>query len=540
MNIILATLPLATIFFLILVLRWSMLRTIISALLVLLLVTILAWQVYYNWILAASLKGFLFALEIALIIIGAVFFLSVLELSGFQEKIKILIQDISQDKMVQIMIVAWAFTALIEGGSGFGVPAILATTLLITLGFPTVPAISLSLIGAALHVAFGAVGTPILFGFRASLTSPEIINYLQIQNISMAQFLKEIGSHIAAYNLLLGLLICFILAIMFFFFFEKKEGKRIKSFLEKIPFLIVASFLVTFPAYLLASYLGPELPSLVGGFVGLFLLFIIVQKGWFLPKTEVKEKTTAKREDEQGLSLLLKIFQILSPYFFLALIIFISRADFLPIEQWLMNFSRISLNQIWGSGVNYSFSPFYSLGILLLLSGVILSFFFRQSAKIKTNLKQSFEKTKGVILVLILMLIFVQIFIYSGENLNNYQSMPIFLANAIVEMSGNLWPIFIPLIGALGAFITGSATVSNLLFGNFQANSALILGADPRLFLFLQGIGAALGNMLALHNIIVILAIVGQLPKVNLIIKYNLLPLLFLCLLSGLIGFLIF
>jgi len=538
MQILLAILPIATIFFLILILKWSPLKTIISSLFVLLLIVIPVWQMHYNWIFAAAINGFLLTIEIALIIIGAVFFLSILKMSGFQEKIKTIIQNISSDRRVQVIIIAWAFTALIEGSAGFGTPAILASALLIFLGFPTIPAITLSLIAAGLHSIFGAVGTPILFGLKTGLNSPEFLTYLQIQEISLMEFLKQITASVAVYNLFIGLLICFTTLIMLILIFGKKEARKIKHFFEMIPFLIVASFLVTGPAWLLATYLGPELPSLVGGLIGLFLLLIIAQKKWFLPNSEWDFEQVKEIKAKPTQVSFFKIFQVLLPYFFLALIIFISRADFLPIEQWLINFSKISWLQILETNINYSFSPLYSLGVLLLLSGVTLSLFFRQSVKdLKIAAYESLQKTKSAILILVIILIFVQIFIHSGENLNNYQSMPMLLAHTVINISGQFFPIFIPLIGALGAFITGSTTVSNLLFGNFQANSALILGADPVLFLTLQGIGGALGNMLALHNIVVVLAIVGQISKVNLIIKYNILPLLILCLLLGLIGY---
>ncbi|MCL0056752.1 L-lactate permease [Dehalococcoidia bacterium] len=528
---ILAILPLALIFFLILVFKWPPLKAMASALFVLILIVIFAWQMHPNWIFASGLKGFLFALEIGLIIIGAVFFLSILKMKGLQEKIKTLIQNISQDRRVQVIIIAWAFTALIEGSAGFGTPAILASAILITLGFSVIPAVTLSLIGAALHTPFGAVGTPIIFGFGAGLEP------------AFLAFLPEVTSSIAFYNIFIGFFVCLIMLIMLVFVFGKKQAKQLKYVLEIIPFLMVASLLVTGPAWLLAHYFGPELPSLVGGLVGLFLLLIIAQKSWFLPKTNWDfNKITEVKTDQKSKSVsFLNISQILLPYFFLALIVFISRADFFPVETWLMSpYLSFSLTQIFKTEINYSFSPLYALGILLFLSGMILALFFKQSlVQIKTAFNQSLQKTKSALLVLIIILVFVQIFIYSGENLNNYQSMPLLLATSAADISGKFFLFFVPLIGTLGSFITGSTTVSNLLFGNFQANSALILGADPKLFLSLQSIGAALGNMIALHNIIVVLAIVGQISKVGLIIKYNLLIILFLCLFLGLIGFLI-
>ena len=545
---ILAILPLALIFFLILVFKWPPLKAMLTALSFLLLMVIFIWQMHFNWVFAASLKGFLFTLEIGLIIIGAVFFLSILRLNGFQSKIKNLIQDTIQDRRAQVIIITWAFTALIEGSAGFGTPAILASAILITLGFPAIAAITLSLIGAAIHTSFGAVGTPIIFGFGAGLKS------------DFLAYLPEITSSIAFFNIFIGFFICLIILAMLIFVFGKKEAevRKVKYILEMIPFLIVSTLLVTVPAWLLAYYLGPELPSLVGGLIGLFLLLVIAQKSWFLPKTnwDFNKVTEIKADKKLKLIKLVKqdiknkqslfssfsnIFKILLPYFFLALVIFVIRAPFLPIGAWLTSpYRSFSLTQIFGTEISYSFSPFYALGILLFLSGIILTLFFHQSSKkIKIALNESFQKTKKALLVLVVILVFVQIFIHSGQNLNNYQSMPLMLATSAADISGPFFPIFIPLIGALGSFITGSTTVSNLLFANFQANSALILGTDPKLFLSLQSIGAALGNMTALHNVIVVLAIVGQISKVGLIIKYNALIVILLCLFLGLTALLI-
>lgn len=526
---ILAISPLITVLFLIIVCRWSPLKAMASALFVLLFIVIFVWQMHYNWIFAASIKGFLFALEIGLIIIGAIFFLSVLKNSGFQEKIKNLIHTITPDRRVQVIVIGWAFTALIEGSAGFGTPAILASAMLITLGFPVIAAVTLSLIGAGLHSSFGAVGTPVIIGFGAGLEQ------------DFLAYIAEVTKLIAFYNIFFGFFVCLAVLLMLVFVFGKKQVKKIRYILEMIPFLIIATLLVTLPAWFLAYHLGPELPSLAGGLVGLFLLLIMVQKSWFVPATywdfghvqEIKEKSKPVS--------LFEIFKILLPYFFLASVIFITRADFFPLKEWLTgSYLTFSLSSIFETKINFSFSPFHTLGTLLFLSGALLALFFHQSAKqIKFALQQSLEKAKGAIVVLIIILIFVQIFIHSDANQNNYQSLPIMMANTVVSISGSLFPIFVPLIGALGSFITGSTTVSNLLFGDFQANSAVSLGADPVLFLSLQSIGATLGNMIALHNIIVVLTVVGQPAKVNEIIKYNILIVLLLCLLLGLTGFLV-
>ncbi|MCD5396707.1 MAG: L-lactate permease [Candidatus Pacebacteria bacterium] len=224
------------------------------------------------------MKGIFLSLEIILIVFGAIFFISVLKISNLEKKIKSLVENISQDRRVQLVIIAWAFTALIEGSAGFGAPAILASAILIALNFPIVQAVIFSLVGSAIHTSFGAVGTPIVFGFGASLAQSDVLIFLQNQNLSFTEFLGGIAVNIAFFNLFIGVAICFIMMFLLIFIFNKEGKNKIKHFLEIIPFITIASLLVTIPAYLISVFFGPELPSLIGGLIGLFLILIIAQK----------------------------------------------------------------------------------------------------------------------------------------------------------------------------------------------------------------------------------------------------------------------
>ena len=562
MEVILTSLPLIIIFFLIVMLRWSAIRAALAALFSLLIIVIFVWQMPLEWILASSLKGFLISLEITIIIFGAIFFLNILRKTGLEKKFQKVIQEISADRRIQALIIGWAFVHLIEGSAGFCTPAMLAAPFLFIIGFPPIAAVIVALIGNAVPPIFGALGVPIIFGFGKGLTSPAIINYLNEQGLSLIQFLnQQVTPLIASFNLITGFLVCLAIIIVLIFSFGSKKDRRFQYVLEFIPYLILASFLVTIPAWLMAYFFGPELPSLVGGLVGLILLLIITKKGWLAPKNQwdfdkirlrAKPQQIEKYSKRQGINNLQgfapleesayrtgkKICQVFSPYFLLVLILFLSRADFLPFKNWLENFGRFSLPPILGVTIDYSFSPFYSIGVLLIFIGLIISAILSlKFFQIKNILKDSLSKIKKPFLTLIVILIFVKLFIYSGENLAGYLSMPLILSQTIVDITQTFWPIFAPMIGIFGAFLAGSATVSNILFANVQVNAALMLQIDPRLILSLQGIGASLGNMIAIHNIIAVLAVMGLIGKEAIVIRRNLLPVLIIGFLLGIIGF---
>jgi lactate permease len=117
--------------------------------------------------------------------------------------------------------------------------------------------------------------------------------------------------------------------------------------------------------------------------------------------------------------------------------------------------------------------------------------------------------------------------------------MPQALAQAVAEIAGTVWPAFAAAIGALGAFIAGSATVSNMTFSLFQFELALRTGLDPRWIVGLQVVGAAAGNMVCVHNVVAASATVGLLGKEGLLIRRTLLPTIYYLVAAGILGLLL-
>ena len=129
----------------------------------------------------------------------------------------------------------------------------------------------------------------------------------------------------------------------------------------------------------------------------------------------------------------------------------------------------------------------------------------------------------------------VRIMINSGINTNDIVSMPIAMAQGMSNLMGQIYPMFAPAIGAVGAFLAGSNTVSNLMLSQFQFETANLLGLSGALMVAAQSVGAAAGNMIAIHNVVAASATVGLLGREGITLRITILPTLYYLLFAGLI-----
>ena len=135
-----------------------------TSLVTVVVVALVYWQVSPLQVAAASVKGLVIAASLLYIIFGAILLLNTLRESGGLATIRRGFSDITPDRRVQVIIIAWLFGSFIEGSAGFGTPAAVAVPLLVGLGFPAMAAILAGILIQCTPVSFGAVGTPILVG----------------------------------------------------------------------------------------------------------------------------------------------------------------------------------------------------------------------------------------------------------------------------------------------------------------------------------------------------------------------------------------
>ena len=165
----LASLPILTIFVFMVGLKWPATRAMPLAFLVTIILAAFVWETPLNWISASTLNGLVITFEIILIVFGALALLFTLRESGALSAINRGFTNISPDKRIQVIIVAWLFGGFIEGAAGFGTPAALAAPLLLSLGFPALAAVMLALIANGAAANFGAVGTPTIIGITLQI-----------------------------------------------------------------------------------------------------------------------------------------------------------------------------------------------------------------------------------------------------------------------------------------------------------------------------------------------------------------------------------
>ena len=547
---ILALLPIITVAIFLVGLRWPARTAMPLSYLVAAALAFLVWQVPGAQVIAASINGLVVAFTLLYIIFGAILLLNTLQESGAIRTIRQGFTDITPDRRVQVIIIAWLFGSFIEGSAGFGTPAAVAVPLLVGLGFPAMAAVMSGMIIQSTPVSFGALGTPILVGVNTGLgqgSNPELVAYAaQLGYGEWNDFLALIGFRVAMLHAIAGTLIPLILVSFLTRFFGKN-----KSFADGLriwPFAIFAAFSMTVPYLAAAYFLGPEFPALVGSMVGLVIVISAARAGFLIPQentwqfdskdnwpkdwtgsVEVKDVTAT------GSMTLLKAW---APYAIVALLLLASRlVD--PLRTFLQAWV-VSWPEIFGTSITASFQPLYLPGTLFILTSLITMAFHRIPTDRYLNAWSTSLKTSAAASVALVFTVpMVQVFLNSGGGPVEFDAMPIALANGVSQLAGGAWPIFAPFVGGIGAAVAGSNTVSNMMFSLFQFDMGSRIAVDPTWIVALQAVGGAAGNMICVHNVVAASAVVGLLGREGDVIRMTLVPFTYYALLPGSLGFLI-
>ena len=473
--------------------------------------------------------------------------LNLLKYSGGVAAIREGFTNISGDRRIQVVIICWLFGSFIEGAAGFGTPAAVVAPLMVALGFPAMAAVMLGMMVQSTAVTFGAVGTPILVGVRGGLQNPELDGRLEGLSSSFPEYLQLITTDVAIFHAIVGVLMPTFMVCMMTRFFGVKKSWR--EGLAVLPFTLLGGLAFTLPYALTGIFLGPEFPSLIGALVGMTIVVSLARKGFLQPKTQwdfPPEKTWPKlwlgtltiNMDQPKIERKISLTKAWLPYLLLALILVLTRLPQLPIKAAL-NAVRISWSDILGTGINAASTPLYLPGTILVLVGLITVYLHRmKGSAVRQAFSESARMLLGAGFVLIFTIPMVRIYINSGANPADLPAMPIAMAEWVSNQVGQIYPLFAPSIGALGAFIAGSNTVSNLMFSLFQFGVAERLAMPTTLVVALQAVGAAAGNMIAIHNVVAASATVGFLGKEGLILRKTIIPTLYYVLWVGILGLL--
>lgn len=355
----------------------------------------------------------------------------------------------------------------------------------------------------------------------------------------MLDYLSIVASQAVSIDLFIGSFIPLLLVAILTRFFG--ENRSWKEGLAVWKFALFAGFSFTIPAWLVAAFLGPEFPSIIGGLIGLLLVVPAAKKGFLLPDEvwDFQMKQADERGEEEIPVRSMPIWLAWSPYILVALFLVLTRLDFLPLKSWLRSI-KVGWTDILGTSISTQFEPLYLPGTIFFTVMLITFFIHRMKpVQIKDTLTKSIITMKGTLISLMTAVPMVRIFINSDLNESGLLSMPMELATLMSGTIAEGWPLAAPLIGALGSFISGSATFSNMMFSLFQFSVADQISAAPDVILSLQVLGANAGNMVCVLNVVAAASVVGLSGKEGQIIRITLLPMILYVLLAGLCGILL-
>ncbi|WP_338243766.1 L-lactate permease [Aurantiacibacter hainanensis] len=390
--------------------------------------------------------------------------------SGASQQIGVWLASVSDRREVQALMLAWFFALLLEGAAGFGTPIALVAPMLVSLGFSPHRSLLLALIGHAAAVSFGAVGTPMVPLLEALPSEPRLLS----ATIMMLH---------AAFG--------WALAFLVFRLARLPAGAAWAA----AP---VAALLFLIPALALAWLAGPELPALGGALIG-GLLFICFAR-WRWPA-----RPGAKEVDGKA------VLRAALPYA-LVLAIILATRTIPPISVALQGYT---LDWSMAGEFGGTVAPLYHPGTMLMLAlgGAALAR-RGEPGHLVPSLASAAARLPQVALALLAVLLLARVMVHSG--------MITLLAGGAAGLLGSQWPLAVPLVGALGSFVTGSATASNILLADFQLTAARATALSPLLGLAGQGFGSAIGNVIAPHNIVAGAATVGLVGREGSVLKVTL------------------
>ncbi len=531
---LIALTPILSVLLFLVILRWPASRAMPVSLVITIAAAIFFWNVPVNQIGGAVVNGLVSALTILFIVFGAILLLNTLRESGALNTIRRGFTDISPDRRVQAIIICWLFGSFIEGASGFGTPAAIAAPLLVAIGFPAMGAVMVALTIQSTPVTFGAIGTPVLIGINDGLLNTPGFNM---------EMLMEITRHVSILHAIIGSFIPLIMIAMLTKFFGK--NRSFTEGLQAWKFALFAGFSFTIPYMLIAVFLGPEFPSLFGGLIGLAVVIPAARRGLFMPDNTWQfdreenwdpEWKGTLRTEASGSVPDISMFRAWIPYMIVGVLLVLTRLDALPFKGWLQSVV-ISFGEPFDAGIPVSFQPLYLPAAVLITAAALSIFIYRMPVSRFGNAAlSSFKTTVGAAAALIFAVPMVQVFINTGVETNPFGTMPFQLALGAEAIFGSQWPLVSAVIGALGAFIAGSNTISNMMFSGFQYETAELIGVTGTTTVALQAIGGAAGNMICVHNVVAASAAGGLTGKEGLLIRKTLIPTAYYVTFAGALG----
>ena len=439
---------------------------------------------------AALFGGFTGLLHIGWIVLNIIFLHQLTEQNGSFKVLQDSLSGITEDRRIQLLLIAFSFGAFFEGAAGFGTPVAVTAAILIGLGFSPLAASGLSLIANTAPVAFGALGTP-------------VITLAKVHGYDLMEVTAMIGRQLPFFSVLVPFWLIWAFA-----------GR--KGMWEIWPAILVAGVSFAIPQYLVSNFIGPELVDIIAALVSMICLvgFLRVwqpKKVWTSASLRGKDVSAGEVKPPQPVvkhstSALVAAW---TPWLILSVFVFIWGLP--SVKAWFNSifapaFPMEGLHQMvekmppvvpnpTKEGAVYTLNLLSATGTGILLSAIVSAFVMKYNV---VGIVRTFFKTLWLVryslLTIVLMLALGTLTRYSGTD----TTLGLAFAN-----TGVFYPFFGTLMGWLGVALTGSDTASNVLFGGMQKVAAEQLGLSPNLMGAANSSGGVMGKMIDAQSIVV-------------------------------------
>ncbi|MGI8313773.1 L-lactate permease [Halobacillus mangrovi] len=505
-SALIAALP---IFFFFLALTRFRMKGILAAFLTLvlsILVSVLFFDMPMAKAVSASLHGVANGLwPIGYIVIMAVWLYKIAVRTGKFTVIRSSIANISQDQRLQLLLIGFSFNAFLEGAAGFGVPIAISAALLVELGFRPLKAAALCLIANAASGAFGAIGIPVIVG-------------AQMGNLETMELSRTLAYILPMISFAIPFLLVFIL-------------NGIKGIKETLPALLVVSGIYTGVQIFTILFLGPELANILAALASMAGLALFLRK--WQPKTIHREANAPEVQQGEAYSIK-EIIKAWSPFYILTATITVwslpgfkalfneggllgKTTAFIPIpflHQEIQKAPPIAPDTVALDAL-FKLDLISATGTAILVA-VLLTGMFSSAITLPQGM-DSLKLTIQDLWIPVLTICFVMGF----ANLSNFAGLSSSIGLALAK-TGNLFPLFSPILGWLGVFITGSVVSNNALFGHLQVVTGNQIMANPALLLAANTAGGVMAKLISPQSIAIATAAVKQTGQESTLFKMTL------------------
>jgi lactate permease len=498
-STLVAVIPIVVLFVLLAGIRmaaqWASLITLVVAL----VLAVLVYGMPFGLAIDSALFGAAFGLfPIVWIVINAIFIYNVIVDTGHFDTIRDSLAGLSNDRRVQVVLIAFVFGALLEATAGFGTPVAITGALMAGLGFEPMYAASLALLANTAPVAFGGFGIPILTAGAVSGLDPMDLSQM-------------VGRQTPFLALIIPGMLVWVMA-------------GFRRMMEVLPVVAVSGIAFALTQFLVSNLLGPELADLLASLIT--VVAVVALMSFWRPSSEwhfEHEPPSPERESFERPPLGRTLYSW-SPFIIIVALFLIVQIppikDAVSATQTKINFPSSEISDTTGlpvvpwPGLNgqvaqtapvvpkptpydavFSTNWLSAAGTIILIGDIISLAVLRVGpGRALRVYGQSLNQLKWAILTIVAVLGLGFLLNYSGMT---------FTLGLAAAATGLLFPFFAPIIGWLGVALTGSDTSSNALFANLQKVTAQQIGLSPNLTVGANSSGGVLGKMISPQNLAV-------------------------------------